>query len=355
MLSRLIRWCQFDTDVLLGSTAQRARLLTALALLLAAEWPDVRPYAGFTAELADPPPGTSAVVSLLFPLGETVTSLFNVLGVFLLVGFALTRRPRLLAIIFGAWAVFAHSVVFSTGKIDHTFLPWFIPLLAWGFVKRADGTGETADRSLVALALSAAWVTAAGPKLLGGWLDADSQSVANAVVASDLGLLTIPIERIPTLLTEVVDWGVVFGELTLAVAFLVPRLRKLGTLTAIAFHISVVVLLGITYESIVPIYLFLALPPSLLPSSLLRPKTRDAGSMPAPPVIATLVVAGIWRALSSSSNLVQAASSRQLQMISSIIFLAAVAVVALGARRPTTERALPSDPPAPTGRAPSPA
>ncbi len=268
------------------------RILFALYLLAMNPLPDLRWIADYPNVFHDPAPGPMALWSG-FPASPVLWAL-ELAMVAAVCALAIGWRTVWASIAVAATGLAADSVYLSFGKIDHTAVVWFTPLLlavsGWGAFWSSDrlafdrgvnrrGSGVTGNLALdtgeealdrprspgwpiaaVAVMLALAFGSAALPKLALGWLSLDSSAsrgyfdqlyvglgrddlLANAFVDVEFGPLW-----------ELFDWGTVGLELALVVAILWPIALRWTLFVAWVFHLATVLIMNIPFFGPTPIY-----------------------------------------------------------------------------------------------------
>ncbi len=264
------------------------RVQLGFGLLLFAQWPDPRGLEGVPASLLAPPPGLPQLLTADVFRTEWFLLFLQVSGTAAVVAFIAGARWSVTLLT--GWAVLSHSILFSYGKIDHTYLPWLLPLAlatsGWG---RKLGGKWAFSPSLApaAILVSIAWLTAALPKVRGGWLELSTQAVQGFLLTSSkTGPTSGLLLDLPQPILEAVDWAVVCLELALAFAVLgTIRWRSVAVLGAIAFHLSALAVFGIGGDGLAVAY-----------AALLAPFALSGRAVPSRPALLTIVgFAALWR------------------------------------------------------------
>lgn len=200
-----------------------------------------------------------------------------------LIGFEVLRSVTLVMLAFGLWTRFAsfatvamlittYGITYSLGKVDHTILLVLVPLVLafanWGDrfsidalrAKRQPSQQQQWPLRLLGLLIGWGFFTAALTKLATGWLSFDSQAARGYFV---LGFLTQ--DRTNWLAGwvaahdyrpawELADWLTVAFELAILLAL--PWWRAFRSTLAIAtvFHLSVYLVMNITFSHAVIAY-----------------------------------------------------------------------------------------------------
>ena len=226
-----------------------------------------------------PPPGLSQIWGGWPP--EIVLVGLDVAWIALAVAVTLGWRTRVSSAALTVVTVVSSSILFSTGKIDHTvftaLLPLFCGLAGWGDAlslderRRAPRAGvQPTSRSwpLATLAglLAVGFFTAAMPKIAGGWLDPGSQA-AERYFRDDLllrdrtDLLAPAAARIDSAIAwELLDIGTVAFELGIAIAVLNTLWFRRGLMIAVGFHIGVLMVMNISFLALPLLYAALLVP-----------------------------------------------------------------------------------------------
>lgn len=239
--------------------------------------PRVRWLASWPDALYAPPPGLPALWGG-FPSAATATAVEVGCIVFVALMTLGWRTPWTSAAA-GITAIVGNSMVFSTGKIDHTIFVWLVPLVmawsGWGErlsldARRRPVTPRTHTPgppvAALTMLLGVGFLTAALPKLAGGWLDPSTQA-AQRFFRADQALL----DRTHLLadaanalswpwLWELADIATVALELAVPCAVLSPRLFRRLLAPLAVFHLVNLLVLNISFSATVVIYLLISLP-----------------------------------------------------------------------------------------------
>lgn len=262
-----------------GDTTRRSlaryRVLYAVVALLLAQ--DFHWVSAFPAAMYDPPPGLMRIFPEMPPVG-------------VLRGLELARTVLLVAVLVGLWtrvASFALVVVsivgfgftYSLGKIDHTILllvaPAALALAGWGDRASVDarrralrGGSLPPDRAeqwplrLFALMIGIAFLTAAVPKVLAGWLDPRSHAVQATqqiyyyVNGVSGGFAPFFVHLRSGAFWELLDVSTVVLEAGLVLAVLTWRGTRVAFAVAALFHLGVLLMLDISFVTNVVVYGF---------------------------------------------------------------------------------------------------
>lgn len=215
----------------------------------------------------DPPWGPFRLLDAPPPewLLTAVSALVALAAALLLVG--LFTRTSSLAVAF--LQLFLYGVTYSYGKIDHTILVLLAPALlawsGWGDRWSIDALrGHLPERHgwaqrLLAIAIGLGFLTAAIPKIRGGWLDLETQATRGHFLAqwfhgrdTDFGPLLYAADW--PIAWEVLDLATVAIELGLLAAALNWRAFRLALAVATLFHLGVLITLDIAFYSNVLVY-----------------------------------------------------------------------------------------------------
>lgn len=264
------------------------RILFALYVLLRPV-----PY-GWMAGLPDaffqPPPGP--FLALAGPPSHTTVVVLAALRALLAVVVLVGYRTRTASVALTLTLVVGSGFLYSFGRVDHLILfellPAFMAWAGWGDRLSLDRRlgRVTDDRELGdglpllawGMTISMALLTAAGPKVMGGWLSPHREAIHGYVARdvaepSRIGLLARSASTIDShLIWKVLDVATVFAEGWLFLALLSPVLFRCALLLLLAFHVSVFLMLRIDFESYTLVYLPFFGPP--LVSLVTRVRTR---------------------------------------------------------------------------------
>lgn len=259
VLSRFDKWVA--TGPFTATDAARYRVVFASVLLLSL--PDFQWTSNYPDSFIDPPPGPFSLLTS-FPPREIGVGLEIALATgaaFMLFGF-FTR----LASVFSAviWIV-GQGISYSMGKIDHDILALLVPLvLALGVWSPAVRLGSPRRAGLhgipqwpfrlLALLIGLAMLTAAAPKVMGGWLNVSTHAVQGMVFAEyfshgrqDL-LASFFIGLDSPLFWEVMDWLVVGVECAVIVCVLNWRAFRLALICLCIFHFGIFLIMNIVFS-----------------------------------------------------------------------------------------------------------
>lgn len=217
-----------------------------------------------------PPPGPMRLFSGIPDpwIIQGIDALLPLLWVMLAIGLF----TRWVSVLLSVLMILLFGWVYSSGKIDHNFIAWLTPLVmafsnwgkkwsvdaAWG---RSSGTTQAWPVSLMAMILGYGWFTAGTIKIAGGWLDTEtamSQAffLRNYYGTERAGLLSDWFIQLQSpLIWEGLDWLTIVFETGFLIAAFFPALFRLFTLTAICFHLMVLLQLNIVFAHYQPLYL----------------------------------------------------------------------------------------------------
>lgn len=286
------------------STLALYRIAFALYLLIQNSIPDLRWIAAYPDEFYNPAPGLSMVWGGFPPM--VVMAVMEISVILAACALAVGWRTKATSIAVTVLGVLANSAYFTFGKIDHTFVLWMVPaVLAWSgwgaFYSRdrlvADrgtipaGSGikpehldyshlgpNHADLSnnggrqgsnrrpqiprspgwpaaTMGIFLAIAFLTAALPKLLRGWLSPSSTAAYNHFALRYYGLdrqgllADVAASVDAPILWELADWATVGLELALAFVVLWKRPYRCLLFITWTFHVANVVFMNIGFYS----------------------------------------------------------------------------------------------------------
>lgn len=218
-------------------------------------------------------PGLFAFVDSVPPIGVLVaiSAMRFVLAVLLVLGvFTLPVSVLLTAVM-----ITASGLAYSFSKVDHFILfelvPVFLAFAGWGRTwsidawivrRRGRPTRESDGLPVLLFALTLGWgmLTAAIPKIRGGWLDPSRQAtrgyVASDVAIGDkpgpLGEWLLPLDS--DLFWKALDYATIAAEGLLILLVLTPLLYRLWLVLLACFHIGVYLTLGISFADYILVY-----------------------------------------------------------------------------------------------------
>ena len=316
--------------------------------------PPIRALADLPDVAFEPPPGLARLWQS-WPPPEVLFALDAMWICFALL-VTIGWRTRASSIALAAVTIVSSSILFSTGKIDHTVFTALVPLLGglagWGnsvsfdakragHSNRRPPTSANWPLSLLAGLLALGFFTAAVPKIAGGWLDPRTQA-AEGYFRDDLLLrdrtdLLAPLAaRVESsLVWELLDVATVAFELGVAVALLNALWFRRTLLVAVGFHVGVLAIMNISFLALPPVYALLLLP-GLDPTSAQRLAARVHDRQPMLWIAAlALAVMNLWQA--PTTALVNTLDVSRLGVRAAELGVMCCAVVWLGLnqRRPT--------------------
>lgn len=275
---RLLSWLERRIDLLSGAYRPSTRALgyfrIAYALAMLAYGPTFAWALHAPAEFFNPGPGLQRLFSSAPPEGyvATLIVLFYVSAVWLLVGWRTTAASVSATVV----SVLGGAVAYSFSKVDHTILFELVPVVmacsGWGSAVSLDGRRRSPKTSgyplfLWSMVIAFAFATAAAAKALGGWWRPDHYGSWNFVAADYLSgeqpgvLAGFVLHHQPAFFWKLIDWGTLFAEGWLVLAFLSPVLFRIGLVLLSIFHSGVFLMLDIRFDSFAFVYapFFLAL------------------------------------------------------------------------------------------------
>lgn len=235
----------------------------------------------------NPPPGLMALVAGVVYDDRAVVILHVVVALSLAL-LAIGWRTRVVSVVLSVCWLLVMGVGYSFGKIDHFVVIALLPLLlgwywggAWSLDARAGRLAPPPPAWIIAFAawtLSVLFLTAAGAKLVKGWLD-PSTAAAHGFIYDQLfsysrdGLLVRPAAEMPwNLALEALDWGTVILEGAFVFLVLSPARFRWGLALATTFHVGVLVTMQIAFVTNIVLYALFA------PLDRLARRAREAGA-----------------------------------------------------------------------------
>ena len=283
-------WADFDEFLRTGwdlSPLQLSvyRVVFGAYVLFGREVPELRWISEMPEQLHQPPPGLAqlfpASPPLALPLGLEIA--LAVSAAVMLVGF----RTRSASILVGVLGLVSNSIFYSFGKIDHNILVWIVPLVlsgsGWGRRLSVDSSrgregthrgSSSIPVALMAMVVSFAFFTSALPKLAGGWLSHSRSATQRYferqfVTAGRTDLLAAPFSELElTVFWEALDWITVSLEFAVALLFLWPKIWRISLAIAATFHLAVLLMMNISFESHYVVYLLFFMP--LIPTEAIE-------------------------------------------------------------------------------------
>lgn len=249
------------------------RIIIAGFLLTSNQLPSVRWIPNIPHEFRSPPPGLTSWLPHPTP---AVALLVEISLVVALIGLLLGWRTRLMSVAVGVLGIVGSAMVFSFGKIDHTIFLWIVPLAMsssdWGDRISLDSRGSAESDQMVStsavpflsILLALAFLTAGLPKLAGGWLSTEVSATKSyfrdKVLRGETNISTSLLESIESrLIWESADWATLLLEFGFVFLILWPFGYRLLVNVAAVFHLIVLFVLNINFESSLALYLVFAL------------------------------------------------------------------------------------------------
>ncbi|GAA1996885.1 hypothetical protein JL107_12795 [Nakamurella flavida] len=303
---------RFDAWVLRGPFTPRdlGRFRIVFCLLLVLLVPQLDWLAPYPNSFYEPPWGPFALLSG-FPSAPVLTVVEIVVFLSLaatLLGLFTTASSIALTLSL----VVDFGLNFSVGKVDHSMVMVMVPAVLafarWGDTCSLDAIrrrrrgldpvdADTARARLqwpmrfLGLAIGLAFVSAAAPKVLGGWLSLSSQASYGYQVRSDVLsgrsslLSSFLVDLHVPAVWEALDWATVALEAGVVLCLVTWRSWRIGLAVLALFHVGIGLSLGIWFASNVMAYgAFVAWGRWALPSVTLSERTRRTVSRAAIPL-----------------------------------------------------------------------
>lgn len=274
-LSRTV--CLFDGWLHRGDFTRSSLAIYRIVfgvLLLVLELTDRQWLANYPDSFYRPRPGPFELFSG-FPPEPILISLEIVIALSA-AAIVLGVRTLFASLTFTITAIVANGFVFSAGKIEHDILllltPAFLGLAGWGDrfsfdAHRRAAQGVTAPQHaehwpLRLFALIIAWslFTAAYAKILGGWLNTNTQATHNALIRQIYAdnvygdfSAWVAQHHVPWL-WEIADWSTVLLEASLLFAVFSWRACRYTLSVLTLFHLGVMAILMISFQGNVIVY-----------------------------------------------------------------------------------------------------
>lgn len=189
--------------------------------------------------------------------------ILSVLLVFLLVGY----KSQWTSILIGLVLLIIKGFFYSVGKIDHDLLMSLTSIVmafsGWGNaysvdVLRSDNEDQyrgvaSWPLTLLALFIGFMMFTAGFPKILGGWLQIDTQATVGHLVNQYFGkerqdlLAGVMLQIDGPLFWEFLDYTTIIFEIGFLVAIFHPKTTKIFISFAVLFHFSIMVMMNISF------------------------------------------------------------------------------------------------------------
>ncbi len=252
-----------------------ARLVLGLSMLMTNSIPDLGWLADHPRALIDPPPGVPTLLAGMTTAPTVV--LFEALLVAFVLLFTAGVGGRHISLAMGVTGILVSGLSFVPGKIDHTIMIWVVPTVFglcgvdWRSADRVED-GQDQQRRIAGAVFHSVWLlgiaygTAALPKLLRGWLAPDTQaSYGHLLLTSQNGSRSGPLTDLAVGVSwrwvwELADWATIVLELGVILLVLRPRWLRPGLGVLAVFHLVNILILGIGFDSLPPVYLALLLP-----------------------------------------------------------------------------------------------
>ena len=232
--------------------------------------------ASFPAGVFNPPPFFSFFFSDIPPLWyfQWTDGLICLGFLFVLLGLFTRGAGAITALII----IVNNGFIFSTGKIDHSFLVWFTLLMlsfsGWGgafsidslIQKKAHHRTKNWIISLLSLSIGFSFFTAGMIKFLSGWLGlSDSMLRAfylrNFYIQQKQDYLAPYFENFTFQpFWELGDWFTIVFEVGFLLVVFIPALFRFYTLLALFFHGFVLLMMNIGFDTFIPMYLLFWIP-----------------------------------------------------------------------------------------------
>lgn len=199
----------------------------------------------------------------------TVTTM--ILGLLLVIGI----RTLLVSALLSLALITSSGILYSYSKVNHMILfeiaPIFLALAGWGtrwsaddLLRRRSGAPVRPVRGMPVLlfAMTVGWglLSAAAPKIKGGWLDPEREAsrgyLAREIVRGNrlgpLGRQAIDLDN--SVLWKFLDYATVLAEGGLIFAVLTPVVFRVWLILLASFHVGVYLTLGINFAEIALVY-----------------------------------------------------------------------------------------------------
>lgn len=227
---------------------------------------DILWIGGIADEFFRPRPGPFSVLDQAPPMGVLIA--ISVIRAILAVVLILGIYTLPVSLVLAACMIVVSGISYSFSKVDHFILfelvPVFLAFAGWGarwsldsWRTRRRGRADAPSRGmpvlLFALTIGWAMLSAAVPKVMGGWLEPSRQATRgyiarDAAIDDKLGPLG------PWLLTfdfdpfwKAMDYATIAAEGALILFVLTPLIYRLWLVLLIAFHVGVYLTLGISF------------------------------------------------------------------------------------------------------------
>ena len=224
----------------------------------------------------NPPPGLASLFGQFPP--DSILWMLDMGILCCILGIGIGWKTPWWSVLLTALYWLGKSWEYSLGKIDHGGLLFVIPLLLawhWGRAFSLDARKQPTflklstswPIALCACIVGFAYFSAAVPKLYGGWLDTDFSMFRNFMNVQyyNLGrqdLLAPMVINIQSgIFWELMDWLAVAFEFGFLIAVLKPKLFRLFCVIALIFHLSVLLILNISFINNGPLLMLFLLAP----------------------------------------------------------------------------------------------
>lgn len=254
----------FDSFHLKAEGLGLYRVFAALFLILYG-LPQTKIYAflgSLPQEFFHPPPGPMMFFES-FP-SESVLLLLHYLLVLSLILLLFGFSTKLMSLAAGLLLLILKGFIYSLGKVNHDILLAVVPLVmefsGWGKAYSIDAIHKVRQRAfsqnwtltLLALIIGFMFFTAGFPKILGGWLDWNTQAVQGHFFKQFFVYhrqdLLAPIGfYLPDFAWELFDYTTVLLEVGFLFAILQPKSTRIFICFAVLFHFCTMLLLNISF------------------------------------------------------------------------------------------------------------
>lgn len=212
----------------------------------------------------NPPPGISLIIGPIFDewFWFVFDRMVEITFFLLFVGY----RTKFISFLFGGLMIFGHTYLYSFGKIDHNIyinaIPFLMAFSGWGGAYSVDAEIRKVQVKpqgwpLVYLAflLGVGYLTAAVPKILGGWLNYDELMSKGILFVKHyyhgnrayLSEFFVNINN--PLIYKLMDYGTLLFESFFIVSILKVKWFHKAIVAAALFHFGVLISLDISFHS----------------------------------------------------------------------------------------------------------
>jgi len=172
----------------------------------------------------------------------------------------------------GISLMIGYTFAFSFGKINHSSLFFIIiPIVMassnWGaycsldsLKRRKRSKVQAWPLALLALVIGFTMFTAAVPKVIGGWLDADTQAVRAIIIEKTYGEIrtglfsNLLLNIDSNVFWEILDYVTIIFEAGFLLAIFNPSIFRFFLANAVIFHTAILLVLNIRFVSNVMVY-----------------------------------------------------------------------------------------------------